>query len=63
LMGADHVPSLSFFPGMNIRSERKLKIFEIAITMLKKHFDLMPMEAFTKTLAGKQLKTKTITAD
>jgi hypothetical protein len=63
LMGADHVPSLSFFPGMNIRSERKLKIFEIAITMLKKHFDLMPMEAFTKTLADKKLKTKTIRGD
>jgi hypothetical protein len=57
LMGADHVPSLAFFPGMNIPSEKKLQVFETALTMLKKDFDLMPMGAFTKTLAGKSIKT------
>lgn len=57
LMGADHVPSLAFFPGMNIKSEKKLEVFETALKMLKKHFDLVPMGEFTKTLAGKNLKT------
>jgi peptidoglycan-N-acetylglucosamine deacetylase len=57
LMGADHVPSLAFFPGMNIKSETKLKVFETALTMLKKDFDLMPMGVFAKTLEGKQLKS------
>lgn len=51
LMGKDHVPSLAFFPGMNIKSERKLKIFEIAITTLKKHFELVPMSDFSKRLS------------
>lgn len=57
LMGADHVPSLAFFPGMNIKSEKKLQVFETAIRMLKKDFDLMPMGEFTKTLNQGQLKT------
>lgn len=52
LIGKDHVPSLAFFPGMNIKSERKLKIFEIAINTLKQHFELLPMGKFTETLSG-----------
>ena len=56
LMGGDHVPSLAFFPGMNIKSERKLKIFEIAMNMLKENFELMPMGAFTKTVEKEKLK-------
>lgn len=51
LMGKDHVPSLAFFPGMDIKSERKLKIFKIAITILKKHFELVPMSEFSKRLS------------
>jgi peptidoglycan-N-acetylglucosamine deacetylase len=52
LMGKDHVPSLAFFPGMDIKSERKLKIFKIAITILKKHFELVPMSEFSKRLSS-----------
>jgi peptidoglycan-N-acetylglucosamine deacetylase len=58
LMGADHVPSLAFFPGMNIKSERKLQIFEIAMTKLKKSFDLMPMEVFYATINTNKLNKK-----
>jgi len=50
LIGGDIVPQLSFFPGMNIKSEKKLKVFEIAITMLKKHFEVLPMEQFAVKL-------------
>jgi peptidoglycan-N-acetylglucosamine deacetylase len=63
LMGADHVPSLAFFPGMNIKSEKKLQVFETALAMLKKNFDLMPMGAFAKTLEGKSLKTVELVND
>ena len=51
LIGKDHVPSLAFFPGMNIKSERKLKIFEIAIQILKDNFDLVPMSKFSESLS------------
>ena len=50
LVGKDDVPALAFFPGMNIKSDRKLKIFEIAIQMLKKNFELMPMSEFSNSL-------------
>jgi hypothetical protein len=56
LIGKDHVPALAFFPGMNIKSERKLKIFEIAVSILKRNFDLLPMAEFSKTLSS-DLKT------
>ncbi len=52
LIGKDHVPSLAFFPGMNIKSEKKLEIFEIAIQILKENFELLPMGEFTKTLSS-----------
>jgi len=51
LIGKDVVPSLAFFPGMNILSERKLKIFEIAMNIMKKHFELLPMGEFAERLS------------
>jgi hypothetical protein len=50
LIGEDTVPELAFFPGMNIKSDQKLKIFEICMQTLKKHFDLLPMGEFSKRL-------------
>ena len=52
LIGGDDVPQLSFFPGMNIKSEKKLAVFETAITMLKKNFELLPMSEFSKHFTG-----------
>jgi len=52
LIGKDHVPSLSFFPGMNIKSEKKLKIFEMAINILKQNYELVPMSTFSKSLSS-----------
>ena len=37
---------LAFFPGMNIKSEKKLEVFKTAMKMLKKHFELLPMSEF-----------------
>lgn len=56
LIGKDHVPSLAFFPGMNIKSERKLKIFETAIKILKDNFELLPMQKYAESLSA-DLKT------
>jgi hypothetical protein len=57
LIGGDDVPQLLFFPGMNIKSEKKLEVFETAITMLKKNFELLPMSEFSKHFSG-ELKEK-----
>jgi len=52
ILGKDHVPSLEFFPGMSIKSEQKLKVFKIAITTLKKHFELVSMSEFSKRISA-----------
>lgn len=46
LIGKDVVPELSFFPGMNVLSPRKLEIFETTMTILKNNFELLPMSEF-----------------
>jgi peptidoglycan-N-acetylglucosamine deacetylase len=60
LIGSDDVPQLSFFPGMSIKSAKKMEIFEIAIKMLKKNFELLPMSAFSKKITHniKEIETK-----
>lgn len=50
LIGKDHIPQLAFFPGMNTVSEKKLKIFEMTIRILKKNFELLPMSVFSNSL-------------
>jgi hypothetical protein len=58
LIGGNDVPQLAFFPGMNIDSNKKLEIFKIAMQMLKKHFNLLPMNEFA-THFNKDLKAVT----
>ena len=48
LIGSDQAPELEFFPGMNVQSDKKIRIFETSMTMLKKHFELLPMGEFAK---------------
>jgi hypothetical protein len=54
LIGADHVPELSFFPGMNIKSEQKLKIFKLAMKILKENFELVTMSEFARSLSTRK---------
>jgi hypothetical protein len=56
LIGGDDIPQLAFFPGMNMRSEKKLEVFKTAMTMLKQHFDLLPMSEFSEHFT-KNIKT------
>lgn len=51
LIGSDHAPELKFFPGMNVQSDKKIKIFEASMRMLKKHFELLPMGEFARRLS------------
>jgi hypothetical protein len=48
LIGGDDLPQLAFFPGMNIKSEKKMEVFETAMKILKAHFELLPMSEFSK---------------
>lgn len=55
LIGADHVPELSFFPGMNIKSEQKLKVFRIAMQILKENFELVNMSDFAGSISTNKI--------
>ncbi len=52
LIGSDHVPELSFFPGMNIKSEQKIKVFEMTMQIIKKNFEVVNMAEFSKRLSN-----------
>ncbi|MGB4844899.1 MAG: polysaccharide deacetylase family protein [Ferruginibacter sp.] len=47
LIGGDDIPQLAFFPGMNIKTEKKLEVFKTAMGMLKKHYRVIPMSEFS----------------
>lgn len=44
LMGGDEVPQLAFFPGMDITSERKTRLFEKAVGILRETYQLVDLE-------------------
>lgn len=46
VIGEDKIKELSFFPGMNVLSEKKIIIFKYVIKELKKHFNLQNMNYF-----------------
>lgn len=46
LISGDKVPQLNFFPGMNIPTEKKVKVFNYALKRLQKDFEILPMLEF-----------------
>src|SRR5438477_1935990 len=66
LIGSDDAPELAFFPGMNVQSEKKIKIFETSLKILKENFELLPMGEFAKRVSHERkvirLNTKTESA-
>ena len=45
LIGGDKISQLKFFPGMNIPSHKKSRVFKTVINTMKKHYQLVPMSA------------------
>jgi peptidoglycan-N-acetylglucosamine deacetylase len=43
-LGPEEAPELSFFPGMSLPLERKLKVADSALAAISKHFRVLPME-------------------
>ncbi|MBK7172720.1 MAG: polysaccharide deacetylase family protein [Bacteroidales bacterium] len=50
LIGGDKVKELAFFPGMNLASDTKVSVFKYAIKQLQKHFNLVNMSEFSKSI-------------
>ena len=50
IIGGDQITQLSFFPGMNVRSERKVRIFWEVISLLKGKYTLVNISEFQNGL-------------
>lgn len=48
LLGGDEVPQLAFFPGMDLPSERKLRLFERVIGLLRESFTLVDLDTHAR---------------
>lgn len=60
LISGDKVPQLSFFPGMNIPTSKKVKVFKYALQRIQKDFDILPMTRFAETYFSPDKKLKEI---
>lgn len=54
LIGGDQMSDLAFFPGMNISSDFKIKVFKEVITILEKHYQLVPMQEHAQWLKSQK---------
>lgn len=50
ILGAEHAPGLSFFPGMDLPAGRKVELFRRVMRTLGEHFDLVPMGVHAERL-------------
>ena len=55
LLGGDLVPQLSFFPGMNLPTERKRQLTVEVLQILASEFELVTMAAHASRLAQEEL--------
>jgi len=60
LIGGDQIPELDFFPGMKLKSDVKVKIFNQVIGKLSRHFELMNMDSFAEYVFKRKVKVKNI---
>ena len=50
LIGGDKIKALAFFPGMNLDSEKKVKVFKYVIKKMQKNYNLVNMSQFAKSV-------------
>lgn len=61
LIGGDQVSELAFFPGMNVSSDTKVKVFKNVIGLLQKHYTVVNMSDHWSDLTeDRKMKLKKI---
>lgn len=60
LISGDRVPQLSFFPGMDIPTQKKVEVFKYALKRINKDFNIMPMLEFADLLQMRKKELKII---
>jgi peptidoglycan-N-acetylglucosamine deacetylase len=56
IIGGDKIKELAFFPGMNIRSETKIKLFKEVINILKEYYTLVDMNHYVVRINNHSFK-------
>jgi peptidoglycan-N-acetylglucosamine deacetylase len=56
IIGGDKIKELAFFPGMNVESEKKIKVFKTVMEILKKNFNLVNMNQHASALVNGQTR-------
>ncbi|MEO7834868.1 MAG: hypothetical protein ABIR50_06080, partial [Ginsengibacter sp.] len=51
LIGGDKIQALAFFPGMNLKSDKKVEVFKYVIKKLQRNFELLKMSEFAGSLS------------
>lgn len=51
IIGGDKLPELSFFPGMDLPSEKKVKVFTYVLKMLKNSYKTLTMNKYVEQTA------------
>jgi peptidoglycan-N-acetylglucosamine deacetylase len=51
LVGGDQITQLAFFPGMNVDSTRKVKVFKMVIETIQKSYDLQNMKLYYQSVS------------
>jgi peptidoglycan/xylan/chitin deacetylase (PgdA/CDA1 family) len=61
-LGGDDLPDsgLEFFPGMNVPGERKRRLVESCLRMLKERFDVVPITAHADAISRRDLADRPI---
>jgi peptidoglycan-N-acetylglucosamine deacetylase len=55
LIGGDQIKDLAFFPGMNVSSDQKVKVFMNVIETLKSHYRMSTMDEYRAELQSRKL--------
>jgi peptidoglycan/xylan/chitin deacetylase (PgdA/CDA1 family) len=53
LLGADQVPQLAFFPGMDLPGSRKAELFSRVLQTIGNHFTIVPMGEHARALSAR----------
>jgi len=61
-LGCDDEPDLSFFPAMNLPSEKKLRVVRGTLALLTRHFNVLSMEDHARCLADRDLPQRKVSS-
>lgn len=59
LLGAEQVPELRFFPGMDLSADHKTRVFDRVLRELGRHFSLVNMSEHAQHILSRPLPLRT----